>query len=246
MSTMPMMQPQNPNQAAGTSMSPMSYTAPASPLAATVPVTPKIGQPTGVGASTAGTPFGGAATTMPTVGAPISISSGISTADGSNTMTGDFKDSYGSGTGTALAGVLGNLGTATDAAVQATNQGILTAAGMQQANLTAGQAAAGISRDSSSASLQNADFASQVNQTIASTDAGMQLNEENTLISALQSEGQEHGHDSSWTDSIGDVFGLLNSGGSAAQAGNSNNSNNSNNSSGSGGISPIISMLAML
>lgn len=218
MSTLPMMQPINPNQASGKTLSPMNVSSPNTVLGSTVPTTGvnrNIGM-TGPGASTAGQPFGGAITTLPTSTiSPISISSGLSTVGGDNTFVGDFQDTYGTGTGTALAGVLAGLGTSTDTAVQATNQSILDAAGRQQANITAEQAAHGVSSDSSSAALGNADFAAQVNQTIASTDANMQLSELDTLISSLTKEGTEHGHDSSWTDSIGDIFGLVGSAGGA-------------------------------
>lgn len=187
-------------------------------MATTLPILPNTGStghllPTlspgqGIGASTL--PISPAAPASTGIGVPTTgISAGLNTADGSNTLTGDFKDTYGSGTGKALAGVLGGLGTATDAAVTSTNQGILDAAGRQVSNLQATNAAHGVSADSSSAALGLGDFNSQVSQTIASTDSQMELQEENTLISSLQGEGAAHGADSSFWDSLGDVFGVV-------------------------------------
>jgi len=141
------------------------------------------------------------------IGAPTTgISAGLSTADGSKTLTGDFKDTYGSGTGTALAGVLGGLGSATDNAVKATNDQILAAADRQKSNMQATNAAHGISTDSSASALGIGDFNAQVNQTLATVDSQMELQEENTLINALQNEGAAHGADSSFWDSFGDVI----------------------------------------
>lgn len=195
-------------------------------MATTLPILPNTGStghllPTlspgqGIGASTL--PISPAAPASTGIGVPTTgISAGLNTADGSNTLTGDFKDTYGSGTGKALAGVLGGLGTATDAAVTSTNQGILDAAGRQVSNLQATNAAHGVSADSSSAALGLGDFNSQVSQTIASTDSQMELSEENTLIGALQNEGSAHGADSSFWDTftsdvlplVGDAAGVL-------------------------------------
>lgn len=134
------------------------------------------------------------------------ISAGISTADGSHTVTGDFKDTYGAGVGTALAGVLGGLGSSTDAAVKATNDQILAAAGRQQANMQATNAAHGISTDSSASALGMGDFNAQVAQTLATTDSQMELSEENELIQALMTEGQAHGGDVSGWDTFASVM----------------------------------------
>jgi hypothetical protein len=235
-------QPINPNQAAGTNQLPMSYAPPASAIISTAPGT--VGgsgtlPQTGGGAATAGQPFGGVSTVLPTSPtSPINISNGINWTDGSNTVIGDFKDTYGSGTGKALAGVLSTLGTSTNSAVQATNQSILQAANDQYANVLSQEAARGISPDSSSHALASGDFNAKVNQVIASTDANMQLSELGTLISALQNEGQGHGHDSSWTDSFGDILGLVGGGANAALS--------AGVGGGSGTISSILSGLAML
>lgn len=94
------------------------------------------------------------------------ISSGLSTTDGSNTVKGDFKDTYGAGTGSAIVDQLGSLGTATNSAVQSTNQAVLDAADRQKSNMYAQQAARGVSPDSSSSALYGSDFDAQVNSTL--------------------------------------------------------------------------------
>lgn len=180
----------------------LSPTLPISPTTPLLPLGTSAAQPMGT------LPVATPASTgiaVPTTG----ISTGLNTADGSNTLTGDFKDTYGSGTGKALAGVLGGLGSATDNAVTATNQSILDAAGRQISNIQATNAAHGVSADSSSAALALGDFQAQVSQTIADTDAKMQLSEENTLIDALQNEGTAHGADSSFWDSFGSIVGTV-------------------------------------
>lgn len=218
MATLPMTQPGNPNQQGGLPVNPMGTpsTQNGGVVGATVPTAKAVSGTTGTGASTYGQAFGGVSTTLPTVNSQATgISSGLSTVDGSNTLVGDFSDTYGKGTGTALATILAGLGTSTDSAVTATNNQILQAAGLQQANMTATQAAHGVSSDSSTAALATGDFNAQVNTALQSTDANMELSEYNTLISSLQQEGTAHGGDSSWTDSLGSILGL---GGSAAGA----------------------------
>ena len=210
-----MTQPQNPNQAAGASMLPMSYAAPATALGTVASGTSPLPGTTGPGASTAGQPFGvpvpGVGTGLPGTANPTgftapSISTGLSTTDGSNTVVGDFSDTYGKGTGTALVNQLSNLGTATNSAVQATNAQVLQQAGIQEANMKAGQAAAGISPDSSSSALMLGDFNAQVNTGLQATDANMELQGQQTLISALEGEGTAHGPDLSGWDTFGDVL----------------------------------------
>ena len=211
-------QVQNPNQAAGANMLPMSYAPPPSAIVSTAPGTVGSEGSTGPGASTYGQPFGGLPTTLPsspTSGMP-SISSGLSTQDGSNTLVGDFSDTYGKGTGTALAGILANLGTSTNSAVQATNANVLNAANNQYANILGQEAATGISPDSSSHALTAGDFNAQVNSNLASVDANMETQGLNTLISALQGEGSAHGPDGSALDTLGNVLGLA--GGAAGAA----------------------------
>src|ERR1700744_1376120 len=197
-------QVQNPNQAAGANMLPMSYAPPPSAIVSTAPGTVGSEGSTGPGASTYGQPFGGLPTTLPsspTSGMP-SISSGLSTQDGSNTLVGDFSDTYGKGTGTALAGILANLGTSTNSAVQATNQNVLQAANDQYANILGQEAATGISPDSSSHALAAGDFNAKVNSNLASIDAQMEESGLNTISSTLQDEGKAHGTDGSTFDSI--------------------------------------------
>lgn len=179
-------------------------TTPPSTLAPTANPTNPLANPTAHAATPGAIPTG---TTLPGAavgGVPgaVSISSGLNTTDGSNTLTGDFKDSYGNATGTALAGVLGSLGTATNGAVAATNSAIEADAAKSQANIDSQLAAAGISPNSSASALEKGDFASSLSETIGSTDAQMELSEENTLISSLQSEGQTHGPSGSTLDSV--------------------------------------------
>ena len=209
--------PMNPGTAQTTGMTttPMQPTAVNSPLATTAPgakiqggtstagvvtgaPTVPLSAPTGSVPTNTGSGTGDTGLTT----APTGISSGLNLTGGSDTLLGDFQQTYGQGTGSALAGVLGNLGSATDAAVESTNAGILQAANQQYANIQATQAAHGVSADSSTAALAAGDFNAQVNQGIQSTDAGMQLNEENTLISALQNEGTAHGTDVSTLDNV--------------------------------------------
>lgn len=168
--------------------------------------------PIGVGGTATGGAGLGSTGTLPLTSStgittPTGISSGLSLTDGSNTLVGDFSDTYGKGTGTALADTLGNLGTSTDAAVTATNNSILQAAGIQEANLKAGDAAAGLSADSSASALGLGDFESQVSTNLQATDSNMELSEENTLISALQGEGAAHGPDSSFLGTLGQIGG---------------------------------------
>ncbi len=131
----------------------------------------------------------------------VAQTNNINWNDGSNTVTGDFKDTYGAGTGTAITDVLKNLGTSTDSAVAATNANVNLEASKQAANITSGEAASGVTANSSTAALAQGDFYAGVNSQLQSTDANMELNEENTLLSALTGEGEQHGPDVSGFDS---------------------------------------------
>jgi hypothetical protein len=131
----------------------------------------------------------------------VAQTNNINWNDGSNTVTGDFKDTYGAGTGTAITDVLKNLGTSTDSAVQATIANTNLEAGKQAANITSGEAASGITANSSTAALAQGDFYSGVNSQLQSTVANMELGEENTLLSTLTGEGEQHGPDESGFDS---------------------------------------------
>ena len=134
----------------------------------------------------------------------VAQTNGINWNDGSNTVTGDFKDTYGAGTGTAITDVLKNLGTSTDAAVAATNANVNLEASKQAANITSEEAASGVTANSSTAALAQGDFYAGVNSQLQSTDANMELNEENTLLSALTGEGEAHGSDVSTMSEVGE------------------------------------------
>jgi hypothetical protein len=134
----------------------------------------------------------------------VAQTNNINWNDGSNTVTGDFKDTYGAGTGTAITDVLKNLGTSTDSAVAATNANVNLEAGKQAANITSGEAASGVTANSSTAALAQGDFYAGVNSQLQSTDANMELNEENTLLSTLTGEGEQHGSDVSTMSMVGE------------------------------------------
>jgi sulfur carrier protein ThiS len=185
------------------------------PVIPTLPTLPPVSPPNVLPGTNTPVPSStGQGTGVGTIAAPATgISSGLGSTltqsqptTNSNSLLGDFQATYGQGTGTALADTLAGLGTATDAAVTSTNQSILNAAGIQQANLEAGDAAAGLSADSSASALALGDFDSQVSQNIASTDSQMELSEENELINALQSEGTAHGPSGSVMGSISDFL----------------------------------------
>ena len=198
----------NPLQGAGTN--PLSSgggaATPAIPMGATPGQTPiAAGQanpfmPAGA-APVAGAVPAGTQSVNPGAGVQTN---GINWNDGSKTVTGDFKDTYGAGTGTAISDVLKNLGTSTDSAVQATIANTNLEAGKQAANITSGEAASGITANSSTAALAQGDFYSGVNSQLQSTVANMELGEENTLLSTLTGEGEQHGSDVSTMSMIGE------------------------------------------
>lgn len=149
----------------------------------------------------------------------VTQNNGVTWNTGSDSVVGDFQNTYGQGTGTAITQVLQNLGTSTDSAVAATNANVNLEAGKQAANITSGEAASGVTANSSTAALAQGDFYSGVNSQLQSTDANMELNEENTLLSTLTGEGEAHGPDESTFDSImGDISGALPGVSSAAGA----------------------------
>jgi hypothetical protein len=129
-------------------------------------------------------------------------SNGIDWNDGSKTVTGDLKDTYGAGTGTAISQVLQGLGTTNDAAIQATLANINQQATKQYGNIQATQAASGVTANSSTAALASGDFWSGVNSQEQSTIANMENSQEQTLLSTLLDEGKAHGTDESTMDSI--------------------------------------------
>lgn len=139
-------------------------------------------------------------------GAVAQGTNGINWNDGSKTIVGDFKDTYGAGTGVAITDVLKNLGGTNSEAVKALIQNTGLAADKQYANIQAQQAAAGITPNSSAASLAAGDFYSSVNSNLQTEIAGMELSEEDTLLKTLLGEGQAHGPDTSGWDTFTNVL----------------------------------------
>lgn len=125
---------------------------------------------------------------------------------GDFTMMGDFQQTYGRGTGTAIANTLANLGTSTSIAEQNMINATMASAQKGYGNIEAGMAARGVSADSSTAGLAAGDYWGQVSQGIASETGKIGLSEEETLISALTGEGQAHGSDVSGWDQFGNVM----------------------------------------
>ena len=123
-------------------------------------------------------------------------------ANDPNSVGGDLAATYGQGTGAAVAGVLSTMGTQTDQAVQATINNTNLEANKQLANIQANEAASGITPNSSTAALAAGDFESTVNSQLQQTISGMELGEEDTLLSTLTKEGEQHGPDESTFDSI--------------------------------------------
>lgn len=122
--------------------------------------------------------------------------------DASNSLAGDFEATYGQGTGTAITDVLQNMGTNTDAAIQATISNTDLAAQQQMGNIQAQEAAGGVTPNSSTAALAESNFYSQVNSGLQSTISNDELNEESTLLNSLTTEGAAHGTDGSTIDSV--------------------------------------------
>jgi hypothetical protein len=149
-------------------------------------------------------------------------SSPVNWVDGSNTVIGDFNDTYGKGTAGAITSVLQNLGTSTDSAVQALINNTNLEAGKQYSNIQATQAASGITPDSSTAALAAGDFYSTVNSNLQSQVAGMESNQENTLLQTLLNEGAAHGPDESTFEKIASAIpglsSIVGSGSSAASS----------------------------
>jgi len=138
---------------------------------------------------------------------PSTPTNNVAWTTGNDSVVGDFQQTYGHGTGTAITQVLQGLGTSTDAAVTATTNATDQAANQQYANIQAQQAAAGITPNSSAAALAAGDFYSNVNTNLQATTANMELNEEGTLLSSLTGEGAAHGSDQSGWDTFADVMG---------------------------------------
>jgi hypothetical protein len=94
------------------------------------------------------------------------------------------------------------MGTVNDSAIQATIANTDLAAGKQYANIQSGEAASGVTANSSTAALAGADFYTGVNSQLQQTIGSEEVSEENTLLSTLTNEGQQHGPDESTFDSI--------------------------------------------
>lgn len=135
--------------------------------------------------------------------------SGSQGSDASNSLAGDFEDTYGKGTGTAITDVLQNMGTTNDAAIQATISNTDLAAGKEMGNIQAQEAAGGVTPNSSTAALAESNFYTGVNSQLQQTIGQQEVGEENTLLSTLLGEGSAHGTDESGLDSfmngLGDV-----------------------------------------
>ena len=147
---------------------------------------------------------------------------GVNWADGSFSATGDLKDTYGAGTGTAISGVLQNMGTSNDAAIQALTNQTNVAAGKQYGNIQAQQAASGITPNSSTSALAAGDFYGDVNTALQSNIATMEQNQENTLLNTLIGTGTAHGPDETGFQSAMDIMSpitsILGSGANAASS----------------------------
>jgi hypothetical protein len=167
--------------------------------------------------------------------------SGINWADGSNTVTGDFKDTYGAGTGTALSDALQGLGTSTSNAVSALQSNTNLEAGNQYKNIQATEAAQGVTPNSSTAALAQGDFYSQVNSNLQSTEANMEESEQTELINSLTNEGSAHGSDPSLLSDITGAMSSIIPGVSSAA-----NALNQTAASGTGGFSDALSALGAL
>lgn len=170
---------------------------------------------------TASTPTSGYPTLTPGGVVPGSTVQGnnINWTDQDFSVTGDLKDTYGAGTGTAISQVLQGMGTKNDAAIQALINQTNLAAGKQYGNIQAQQAAAGLTPNSSAAALAAGDFYGDVNTSLQSTIANMENQQQNTLLQTLLGTGAAHGPDVSTFQSIMSMLPGISSGiGSGANA----------------------------
>lgn len=187
--------------------------APVSAIPGLVPMGTTQANPYAAPTATSVTP--GSQTLNPTIpGSGAVQNNGINWNDGSNTVVGDLKDTYGAGTGTAIGKTLQGLGTSTDSAVQATIANTQLAADKQFGNIQSQEAAAGITPNSSTAALAAGDFYTGVNSQLQQTISGMELGEEDTLLQTLLGTGKDHGADESTFDAVlngfsdaGQIFG---------------------------------------
>lgn len=161
-----------------------------------------------------GTPaaLGGAGTTTAAAGG-FSPSTGVTNPNattsqaGAKTMLGDFQQTYGQGTGTAIANLVGSLGTSTSSALNTMDTATIQAAQQQYGNMQANLAAQGVSPNSSTAALASSDFSSQVTNALSAQAAQLGLSEEQLQLSALMTEGGAHGGDTSFMKSLSSVLG---------------------------------------
>jgi hypothetical protein len=170
--------------------------------------------------------------TVPTTAAPgitanspsLVQSNGINTGasqgtDASNSLAGDFEATYGQGTGTAITNLLSNMGTVDSGAIQATIANTDLAAGKQYANIQSGEAASGVTANSSTAALAGGDFYSGVNSQLQQTIGSEEESEQTQELQTLLDEGTAHGASGSTTDSVmGGVTDALEIGGAVAGA----------------------------
>jgi hypothetical protein len=184
--------------------------------AAPVPAVPTVANPLAV---TQANPFAApqattstapaAAGTVPatspiaTTGDPTTVqTNGINWNDGSKTVTGDLKDTYGAGTGTAISDLLQQMGTTDSSAIQATIANTDLAAGKQYSNIQSSEAASGVTANSSTAGLAAGDFYTGVNAQLQQTIGSEEEQEQSELLNTLTNEGSAHGTDPSTLDSI--------------------------------------------
>lgn len=129
------------------------------------------------------------------------------TTAGGHTMLGDFQQTYGRGTGTAIANLVSGLGTSTSQALNTMDTAAINAAQQQYGNVLATQAAQGVSPNSSTAALMASDFSSQLTSALSSQAAQLGLSEEELQLSALMQEGTGHGGDTSFMGTLSSVLG---------------------------------------
>lgn len=159
-----------------------------------------------------------AATNVPNTSGGLTVAGGFNPAAGVTNMSattkeagdftaaGDLQAIYGRGTGSAIANVLGGLGTTTSIAEQNMIGSTMAAAQRGYGNIEAGMGARGVSADSSTAGLAAGDYWGQVAQGIAGETGQIGLQEEQTLLSALTGAGQAHGGDVSGWQQFGNVM----------------------------------------
>lgn len=166
--------------------------------------------PTAAPTSAAGSvPVAGSATSPSITSTSPSLvqSNGISPntsqgTDASNSLAGDFEATYGQGTGTAITNLLSNMGTVDSGAIQATIANTDYAAGQQYSNIQSGEAAAGVTPNSSTAALAGAQFYTGVNDQLQQTIGSEEEAEQSQELQTLVGEGQAHGGDPSTLDEI--------------------------------------------